>query len=49
MSPQKYEFQTVYQPADKTKEIHKNFTFGPAFAMLKSKKPNVISCLKTKN
>lgn len=30
MNFQKYEFQTVYQPADKTKENYKKYIFGPA-------------------
>ena len=30
MNFQKYEFQTVYQPAGKTKENFKNYICGPA-------------------
>lgn len=29
----KYEFQTVYQPAGKTEERNKNFTFGATLAI----------------
>ena len=29
MNWQKYEFQTVYQPAGKTKENYKKYIFGP--------------------